>query len=442
MVKSKYNLYSIKEIDYDAVIAMYRKICIEGIKEIDADSIGVFNTVLTEDEQTSVAEGKSSVSVYLEVVDVPVEDVPEEDKAAAAEAVADTETEFGKYLDINLFKEVTTEDEGETTTETSKVTETNSTVRITIEIPEDLINDDEDVNRIYRIVRVHDDGFGNLTTEIIEGEFDPETGTFTFETDRFSTYVLAYSDNPSFVEIEIGEKASASNVRYIEIDGVQTKIDDDDDLYKVVSEGNKLIEIVEKTSDETSVIVKTQYFYISENNASVTKLSMDSYMNAYDGTSIRTKGYTGIIFKAEILTSAKYEDAEFVIDEYGFVVARKDYLGEEELTLDTEKTVVGVGYNREAGIDIVFDNNDNRHIFTGVVKNIPVKHYKTDLVCKSYTKITVNGEQFVVYGEQVVGNLYDTAKHLLETDSSNADLLKIVLDYEGDINIPGDDLYP
>ena len=43
MVKSKYNLYSIKGIDYDAVIAMYRKICIEGIKEIDADSIGVYS---------------------------------------------------------------------------------------------------------------------------------------------------------------------------------------------------------------------------------------------------------------------------------------------------------------------------------------------------------------------------------------------------------------
>ena len=44
MVKSKYNLYSIKGIDYDAVIAMYRKICVEGIKEIDADSISVYST--------------------------------------------------------------------------------------------------------------------------------------------------------------------------------------------------------------------------------------------------------------------------------------------------------------------------------------------------------------------------------------------------------------
>lgn len=44
MVKSKYNLYTIKGVDYDAVIAMYRKICVEGIKEIDADSISVYST--------------------------------------------------------------------------------------------------------------------------------------------------------------------------------------------------------------------------------------------------------------------------------------------------------------------------------------------------------------------------------------------------------------
>ena len=149
----------------------------------------------------------------------------------------------------------------------------------------------------------------------------------------------------------------------------------------------------------------------------------------------------GIRFKSEILTAVKYEDAEFVIDEYGFVVSRKDFLGEDELTLDTEVKAVGVGYDRYADVDIVFAEDDNCHVFTGVVKNIPTKQYKTDLVCKSYTKISVNGEQFVLYGEAVTGNVYDTAKALLESDPSNADLLKIIMDYEGKIGVPGDDLY-
>ena len=176
-----------------------------------------------------------------------------------------------------------------------------------------------------------------------------------------------------------------------------------------------------------------------------TKLGMDSYMNAHEDTSIRIKNPMGIRFKSAILTAVKYEESEFVIEEYGFVVSRKDLLGEDDLTLDTEVKVIGVGYNKAEDIDVVFDSNDNRHIFTGVVKNIPVKHYKTDLVCKSYTKITVNGEKFVVYGEAVTGNVYDTAQTLLaddtlDTETKNA-LYQIILDYENAIGLPGDDLY-
>lgn len=50
------------------------------------------------------------------------------------------------------------------------------------------------VERTYRIVRVHEDSDGNLITDVIEGTFDPATKTFTFETDKFSTYALAYAD--------------------------------------------------------------------------------------------------------------------------------------------------------------------------------------------------------------------------------------------------------
>jgi hypothetical protein len=45
-------------------------------------------------------------------------------------------------------------------------------------------------NRNYKIVRIHE---GVVT--VIEGTYDPVTYLFTFETDRFSTYALAYEDN-------------------------------------------------------------------------------------------------------------------------------------------------------------------------------------------------------------------------------------------------------
>ncbi len=173
----------------------------------------LFNSVLTNDEQAAVAAGNTTVSVYLEVEDIPVNEVSASDKAAA-EAVIEEEdndldetTVIGVYLDINLFKEVTTtteETSGSTTTtttetEASQVTETSNKVTITIEIPDDLINDDASVERIYRIIRVHEDENGNVITDVIEGIFDSVNKTFTFETDKFSTYALAYNDTEKAV---------------------------------------------------------------------------------------------------------------------------------------------------------------------------------------------------------------------------------------------------
>ena len=134
------------------------------------------------------------------------------------------------------------------------------------------------------------------------------------------------------------------------------------------------------------------------------------------------------------------------IDEIGFIVAVTDVLGDDELTFDFKKYVTGVAYNKENGTDIVFDRSDDTvDVFTCVVRNIPVKKYKTNLTCKTYTKITVGGEQFTLYGEPVVGNVYDTARTLLtddtlDTETKNA-LYQIILDYECAIGLPGDDLY-
>ena len=238
--------------------------------------------------------------------------------------------------------------------------------------------------------------------------------------------------------IDLGEKACATNTRYIEINGIQTAIETD--IFAVPEgEENLLVEYTEK--DENGTVVKTEYYFVDRTVYKVKKLPMDSYMNTYEKTSIKTKSPMGIRFMARIDVSAKYEETEYVIDEYGFVVSRKDILGDDELTLDTEVKVMGVGYNKAEGINVVFDLNDEYHTFTGVVRNIPVIHYRTDLVCKTYTKITVGGKQFVVYGEPVIGNVYDTAKKLLETDPDNAELIQIVLDYEGAIGLPGDNLY-
>ena len=246
-----------------------------------------------------------------------------------------------------------------------------------------------------------------------------------------------------YFTINIGERQSKTNIRYAEINGKRTEITENaENVYAVMLSANTLIGIIEKTAENTADAVKTQYFYLDVSTKTATKLSLDSYMTTYDEKSIRTREPMGIRFKSHVLTAAKLEEKEFVIDEIGFIVAVTDVLGKEDLTLDFSKYVKGVAYNKEDGTDVVFDRSDDSvDVFTCVVKNIPVKNYKTNLTCKTYTKITVGAEQFVVYGEPVTGNVYDVAKKLLETDPNNADLMKIVLDADNSIGIDVDDLY-
>ena len=141
--------------------------------------------ILTEEEKAAVEDGSATVSIYLEVEDISDMVAPDE-AAAATNAVAASGAQIGMYLDIDLFKDVTTSDSG---TETTQITETNGKVTITIVVPDELINTAPSITRIYRIVRVHD-GWA----EIIEATFDPATKTLTFQTDKFSTYALAYND--------------------------------------------------------------------------------------------------------------------------------------------------------------------------------------------------------------------------------------------------------
>lgn len=146
--------------------------------------IELIENVLTDEEQTQVADG-AEVKVYLKVEDISNAAPAEHKEEAEAKAGDD---EIGMYLDIDLFKQVGTAAE-------TPVTETSGKVAITITIPENLINTDASVTRTYKIIRVHEDANGQLITDVIEGVFNPDDNSFTFETDKFSTYALAYADS-------------------------------------------------------------------------------------------------------------------------------------------------------------------------------------------------------------------------------------------------------
>ncbi|MBE6682301.1 MAG: hypothetical protein E7600_08460 [Ruminococcaceae bacterium] len=242
---------------------------------------------------------------------------------------------------------------------------------------------------------------------------------------------VTYALTSDGVEIEIGEKSSQTNVRFAEIDGIQTEITESNNKYNVaLGEDNLLVEITEKKDKDSVETVKTQYFYVDASERTVQKLSLDSYMKSTGEKSVRANNLVGIRYMSFASKNAKSVTDTFCIEEYGYIVARTEELGSSELTFDFKNYVTGVGYNREDGTDIVFDSsNDEYDVFTGILNNIPLDKYETQLTCKTYTKIRIGEDVFTVYGEPIDGNVFETALESFEKDDTHTGVAKMVFDY-------------
>ncbi len=135
--------------------------------------------VLNDEDRTALAAGKNAV-ILLTVTDGAATITAEDQQLIESARGAYT---LGSYLDITLWKQI----DGE---EAQKVTATNGAVTIRFQVPDNLLNTDSSVTRTYYIIRVHDG-----VTDILPCTFDPATGTASFETDRFSSYAVVYSDS-------------------------------------------------------------------------------------------------------------------------------------------------------------------------------------------------------------------------------------------------------
>ena len=149
----------------------------------DSD-LALIDKILTDEEKSQIAQG-AEVKIYLLVEDIS--DAVPADHKAEAEAKAGGDA-IGMYLDLLLFKQVGDD-------EAVAISETNDELVITFTVPEELRNSDPAVKRTYQIVRVHEAADGSLVTDVIEGVFNAEDNSFTFATDKFSTYALTYADS-------------------------------------------------------------------------------------------------------------------------------------------------------------------------------------------------------------------------------------------------------
>ena len=145
-----------------------------GDVEISRDEIIdllIENKKITANELSEVAEGKK-IEIVLEV------------KEAQTNELIETNTKgykVGKYLDITLYKSVNGTNES--------IHELSKVMKVTIKVPEELINKDSKTKREYYIARSH-----NGKVDILETKYDEKTNSLTFETDKFSDYAIIYKD--------------------------------------------------------------------------------------------------------------------------------------------------------------------------------------------------------------------------------------------------------
>ena len=139
--------------------------------------------IFTDGEKQQIAGG-TDAKVWLEVTKTDESNIPTVDKTKveneAKNIMGDHPTIT--YFDVDLFKQIAGEAK-------ERLHEPGINIKVTIEIPSDLLNHDRTIVREYKIIRLHDND-----VSVLSGEFDEASKEFTFETDKFSTYAIAYSD--------------------------------------------------------------------------------------------------------------------------------------------------------------------------------------------------------------------------------------------------------
>lgn len=124
-----------------------------------------------------------NTKIELDVEEITVED---ELKAKIEEEANKNSKDIkvATYFNIDILVK-----NADTDTEIGKLTDLTDKIAITILLPENLRNSANGYAREYYIVREH-----NGETELIKATLSEDGNYITFETDRFSTYALAYKD--------------------------------------------------------------------------------------------------------------------------------------------------------------------------------------------------------------------------------------------------------
>ncbi len=185
----------------------------------DTPSISIDNTV--EDLTNSILQDEMEALQAKETATITLtaesQQTLSSEEQSAVDNVISSDEKIGSCIDINLYKQINNN--------TTQVTETAKEIFLSIEIPNDFINIDTKNERTYKIARIHDG-----KADILDCTFDTENSSVSFATDKFSTYVLIYSD--TIKTTNLSGKDAAKILQFIngwniEIDKDTADVNDD-----------------------------------------------------------------------------------------------------------------------------------------------------------------------------------------------------------------------
>ena len=136
------------------------------------------------DEQKEAAK---SGEVFIKTTASRIEPTAEDKKLV--EAQLNSTNTVAMYLDLKVVASITKN--GSKVGDDVTIGETGTPVQFTVALDDSFINTNNTVDRTYQVIRIHE---GKV--DVLPATFDPETKTITFESDKFSTYALMYTDTP------------------------------------------------------------------------------------------------------------------------------------------------------------------------------------------------------------------------------------------------------
>lgn len=179
------------------------------------------SNIFTKEEKALINDKKVDSKVWLEITNTDISKLSEETKKSILEKAAsimgkDVTEDDIMFFDADLFKQVIDAESGEAVTEKTAISEPGENIDVTIKIPDELLMDPavKSMVRVYKIIRIHtDETTGEQTVDVIDGNFDEATGEFSFTTDKFSTYAIAFTEVPLEVSIAADESSATDGTK-------------------------------------------------------------------------------------------------------------------------------------------------------------------------------------------------------------------------------------